>query len=77
MIPSDSDPPLEEMYAKLDLPSFLLTFEDFQTIKIPAMRNFAFKERETGKTAEELFSQGDAFTGHVSAADESMIRQAT
>ena len=40
------------------------------------MRNFAFKERETGKTAEELFNQADMGIGVISTQDEFTLRQA-
>ena len=33
-----------DVYQKLNLPPFLLTYEEYQTLRIPAMRNFIFKQ---------------------------------
>ncbi|CDW80490.1 UNKNOWN [Stylonychia lemnae] len=44
----------EEMINKIRLPEFLLSFEEFQIIKIPAMKNFTYKERDQSDRSDSL-----------------------
>eukprot|EP00347_Sterkiella_histriomuscorum_P001523 403371706 len=45
----------EEICQKITLPAFLLTYEEFQLIKIPAMKNFEYKERTLGERTQSEF----------------------
>lgn len=45
--------PEEYIIQKVDLPTFLLSSEEYGNIKIPQMKNFTYKEKENEEEAEQ------------------------